>query len=57
MKTQEAIDAFGGIKKLSGFLGVWPQSIYKWGDIVPELREYQIKESKQWKDRADKKNG
>lgn len=44
MKTEEAIQAFGGIKNLADALGIWPQPIYRWGEEVPELRAYQIKE-------------
>lgn len=44
MKTEEAIQAFGGIKNLADALGIWPQPIYRWGEDVPELRAYQIKE-------------
>ena len=44
MKTQEAINAFGGVKKLADALGTWPQAVYKWGEDVPELRAYQIRE-------------
>lgn len=44
MKTQEAIDLFGGCKALADALGIWPQAVYKWGENVPELRRYQIKD-------------
>ena len=42
MKTKEVIEYFGGIKRLSRQLDVWPQSIYKWGDTVPLSIQYKI---------------
>jgi hypothetical protein len=33
------------------------QSVYKWGENVPELRAYQIQELPQWKEWIGKKNG
>jgi len=44
MKTQDAIKEFGGRKALADALGIWPQAVYNWGDDVPELRAYQIRE-------------
>ena len=44
MKTEEAVKAFGSRKALADALGVWPQAVYSWGDDVPDLRAYQIKE-------------
>lgn len=44
MKTSEAIKAFGGVKKLADALGIWPHPIYRWGEEVPKLRAYQIRE-------------
>jgi len=42
MKTQEAIEHFGSIKKLADALGIWPQSIYLWGVRPPIARQYEI---------------
>lgn len=42
MKTQDAIDHFGGLKKLADALGVWPQVIYQWGDTPPMGRQYEL---------------
>ena len=42
MKTTEAIHFFGGLKKLSDALGVWPQYIYTWKEYPPMGRQYQI---------------
>ncbi len=44
MKTEEAIQAFGGIKPLADALEIWPQAVYKWGETVPALRAFQIRE-------------
>lgn len=44
MKTSDAIKAFGGVKQLADALGIWPQAVYAWGENVPELRRYQIRE-------------
>ena len=44
MKTDEAIAAFGGLRRLAEALGVSTQAAYRWGDEVPELRAYQIRE-------------
>lgn len=42
MLSQDAIDFFGGVKKLSDALGIWPQAVYKWGETVPDLQAYKI---------------
>ena len=42
MKTRDAINHFGGIKKLAQALGIWPHNISRWGDDVPKARAYEI---------------
>jgi DNA-binding transcriptional regulator YdaS (Cro superfamily) len=42
MKTQEAIDYYGSLKKLADTLGVWPQVIYQWGENPPMSRQYEL---------------
>jgi len=42
MKTQDAIEFFGGIKELAAALEIWPHTIYKWGETVPKRRQYEI---------------
>ncbi len=42
MKTKEAIEHFGGIKNLADALGIWPQTVYQWGEKVPKGRAYQL---------------
>lgn len=44
MKTDDAIKAFGTPKELAAALGITREAIYQWGDTVPELRAYQIRE-------------
>jgi hypothetical protein len=44
MRTKEAVALFGGVKQMADALGIWPQAIYAWGNTVPELRQYQIRE-------------
>lgn len=42
MKTKEAIDHYGGIKKLAEAIGVWPHVIYRWGERPPLARQYEL---------------
>jgi hypothetical protein len=42
MKTKEAIEYFGSLKKLADELGVWPQVIYSWGEYPPKSRQYEL---------------
>ena len=51
MKTDEAAAIFGSKRKLAEALGITEQAVYQWGEKVPELRLYQIKE-KMPQDRA-----
>jgi transcriptional repressor of cell division inhibition gene dicB len=44
MKTADAISYFGSRKKMADALGIWPQGIYRWGEEVPPLRAFQIRE-------------
>lgn len=44
MKTEDAISYFGSVRKLAAALGLSVQAIYAWGDDVPPLRVYQIRE-------------
>ena len=44
MKTNDAIEKFGGVRALAEALGIWPQAVYAWGEDVPKLREYEIRE-------------
>lgn len=42
MKTNEAIEFYGGVKELAATLNVWPQVIYSWGDEPPMARQYEL---------------
>jgi hypothetical protein len=42
MTTQEAVDYFGGIKKLAAELGIWAHVIYRWGAYPPKARQYEL---------------
>lgn len=42
MKTKDAIAACGGINKLCELLGCTRVAIYKWGEDVPMLRQYEL---------------
>jgi hypothetical protein len=42
MTTQEAIQHYGGIRRLAEELKVWPQVIYSWGDRPPMGRQYEL---------------
>ena len=42
MRTQEAIDYYGSVKKLADALGIWPQTIYTWGETPPMARQYEL---------------
>jgi hypothetical protein len=44
MKTQDAIQTFGSIKEIAKALGLSVQAIYAWGEDVPPLRAYQLRE-------------
>jgi len=40
----EAVDTFGGVKKLADALGIQHSAVCQWGEFVPALRAYQIRE-------------
>ena len=45
MKTAEAIAKFNeSTRELAEALGISTAAVYQWGDSVPELRAYQIRE-------------
>lgn len=44
MKVEDAIKNFGSVAQLAAALGISVQAVYQWGDVVPPLRAYQIKE-------------
>jgi len=54
MKTQEAIDYWGGVKNLADDLKTWPQTIYQWGEYPPMGRQYEIEIKSDGQLRAEK---
>lgn len=54
MTTDEAIEYFGGVKKLADALDVWPQVIYAWGDKPPMARQYELEVRTEGELRADR---
>lgn len=44
MKTTEALKIFGGVPEIAKALGISVQAVYRWGDSVPRLRAYQIRD-------------
>ena len=45
MKTTEAIHLFGGTcQSLANALGITRAAVSQWGENVPPLREYQLRE-------------
>lgn len=42
MRTGDAIKYFGSVEKLAKFLKISRDSIYKWGAVVPHLRQYEL---------------
>lgn len=46
MRTADVIAVFGSSKALAECLGVSKSAISQWGDLVPELREYQLRDKR-----------
>lgn len=44
MTKKEAVEHFGTARELADALGISEQAVSKWGENVPELRVYQIRE-------------
>lgn len=51
MRTADVVAVFGSAKALADFLGVSKSAISQWGDEVPELREYKLREQRPTIDR------
>ena len=54
MTTKEAIEYYGGVKNLAKALGVWPQTIYIWGERPPMGRQYELEVKTSGALRADR---
>lgn len=45
MKTSDILREFNNsVRELAGALGITREAVYQWGESVPPLRAYQIKE-------------
>lgn len=45
MKTSDVLTHFNlSVRELAAALGISVQAVYGWGEQVPELRQYQIRE-------------
>ena len=42
MTTEEALEYFGGRKRLAAALDIWPHATARWGKFPPKVRQYQI---------------
>lgn len=54
MKKQDVIDFFGSIRKAAVALDVSTQTIYQWGETVPELMQYKVQVKTKGKLKAGK---
>jgi len=41
---KEAVEKFGGVKKLADALSIEHSAVSQWGEFVPPLRAYQIRD-------------
>jgi len=57
MKTEEAVNHFGGQKQLASALGIWPHNIKRWGEKPPMLRQYELEKLTEGKLKAENPNG
>lgn len=44
IRTSDAIRQFGTASAVARALGITPQAVDLWGEFVPELRAYQLRE-------------
>lgn len=57
MKTKDAIQHFGSVKALASALNISKQAVYKWGEFVDPLRQFQIEVLTRGKIKADRDFG
>jgi len=57
MKKKDVIEYFGGIKQAARALDLWPQTLYAWGEDVPENIAYKIQVITNGKLMVEAKNG
>jgi hypothetical protein len=47
MRKEHALSLFGNnASELARVLGIKPQAVYQWGECIPELRAYQLREKR-----------
>ena len=51
---KDAVDTFGGVVKLAHALGIQHSAVSQWGEFVPPLRAYHIRELLIRKDQTEK---
>ncbi len=44
MKLHEALKAFKTVRRIAEHLSISVQAVYAWGETVPPLRAYQLRE-------------
>lgn len=44
MKKQDVIELFGSPRDVAAALGISVQAVHRWGDTIPPLRAYQVRE-------------
>jgi hypothetical protein len=42
MKTDDAVEFFGGVKSLATALKCWPNEVYRWGEYPPKGKQFEI---------------
>lgn len=51
MRTRDVFELFGGAAKVARFLGITRGATHQWGEFVPELRQYHLREKRPTIDR------
>lgn len=46
MKTSNAIELAGGVSALAEILDITHSAVSQWGDDIPKLREYELREKR-----------
>ena len=44
IRVDHAVEFFGSIAKLAKVFDISVQAVYKWGEYVPELKAYKLRE-------------
>ena len=57
MTTNQLVRVFGTKSAIAAFLGITRQSVSEWGQQVPKLRQYELREKRPSLDRELRKAG